>query len=39
MKDIKNKNTEPKLKPCTHAFNPEMARNTEIDEPCDDSRG
>ncbi len=28
-----------KLPPCTYALNPEMARNDEIDEPCDDNRG
>ena len=28
-----------KLKPCTHAMNPEMVRNTDDDEPCDESRG
>lgn len=27
-----------KLKPCTSASNPEMVRNEDEDEPCDDSR-
>lgn len=31
-----NKN---KLDQCTSASHPEMARNTDADEPCDDNRG